>query len=199
METPQTGLVTGVTNQEHDAQWTSDGVAAPPETPSRSTVVVATRFVVRRRRDTPKFLHAALASAREAEAVPGFLGGTVLADLWNKQFWTVSVWESPEAVRSYGSAPDHTRAMRRSREWAAESQVERWRTSTSEVPALTETARRFGVSAPRRGLVRRLRPKHPVSAPPKPMPPGPVRRASAGGTEIPPGQRHGSTNTQEPR
>ena len=133
--------------------------AVPPlEGPSKSTVVVATRFVVRRRRDTVPFLRAALASAREAEVVPEFLGGTVLADLWNKRFWTVSVWASPEVVRSYGSAPAHAKAMGRTEHWAAESQVERWRTSGSEVPTLADIAKRFGVPAPRRGLLRQVRP-----------------------------------------
>ena len=133
------------------------------EGPSRSTVVVATRFIVHRRRDTLPFLRAALLSAREAEAVPGFLGGTVLAELWNRRFWTVSVWASPEAVRSYGSAPAHAEAMRRTKDWAAESQVQRWRTSAAEVPTLTETANRFGVPAPGRGLVRQLRPQYLVT------------------------------------
>ena len=132
------------------------------EGPSQPRVVVATRFVVRRRRDTLRFLRAALLSAREAESVPGFLGGTVLADLWNRRFWTVSMWASPEAVRSYGSAPTHAEAMRRTGDWAAESQVERWRTSTAEVPTLAETAKRFGVPAPGHGLLRRLRPRHVV-------------------------------------
>jgi heme-degrading monooxygenase HmoA len=135
----------------------------PLEGSSQPTVVVATRFVVHRRRDTLPFLRAALLSAREAEAVPGFLGGTVLADLWNRRFWTVSVWASPEAVRSYGSAPAHAEAMRRTDDWAAESQVQRWRTSTTEVPTLAETAARFGVSPPGRGLVRRLRPQQLVT------------------------------------
>lgn len=72
------------------ARRTSNAAAAPLDRPTKA-VVVATRFVVRRRRDTLPFLRAALASGREAEAVPGFLGGTVLADLWNRQFWTVSV------------------------------------------------------------------------------------------------------------
>ena len=127
---------------------------------SHSTVVVATRFIVHRRRDTLPFLRAALNSAREAEAVPGLLGGTVLAELWNRRFWTVSVWASPEAVRSYGSAPAHAEAMRRTDDWATESQVQRWRSSAAEVPTLAETAARFGVSPPGRGLVRRLRPQH---------------------------------------
>src|SRR5688572_10140383 len=92
---------------------------------SQPAVVVATRFIVDRRRDTLPFLRAALLSAREAVAVPGFLGGTVLAELWNRRFWTLSVWASPEAVRSYGSAPAHAEAMRRTRDWAAESQIQR--------------------------------------------------------------------------
>ncbi len=133
------------------------------EGPSQPTVVVATRFIVHRRRDTLPFLRAALLSAREAEAVPGFLGGTVLAELWNRRFWTVSVWASPAAVRSYGSAPAHAEAMRRTKDWAAESQVQRWRAPAAEVPTLAETADRFGVPAPGRGLVRQLQPQHLVT------------------------------------
>lgn len=148
----------GMNTDNEDRPWTTNEAATPIEGPSNSTVVVATRFVVRRRRDTMPFLRAALASAREAEAVPGFLGGTVLADLWNRRFWTVSVWASPEAVRSYGSAPAHAKAMCRTEHWASESQVERWRTSGSEVPTFVDIAKRFGHPAPRRGLVRPLRP-----------------------------------------
>lgn len=135
-----------------------DAAAAGAERPHPSTVVVATRFVVRQRRHTVPFLRAALLAGREAEAVPGFLGGTVQADLWRRQFWTVSVWASPEAVRSYGSAPGHTRAMGRTSQWASESQVKRWRTSSSEVPPLAQAATRLGVPEPHRGLVRRLQP-----------------------------------------
>jgi hypothetical protein len=86
-----------------------------------------------------------------------------MAELWNRRFWTVSVWVSPEAVRSYGSAPAHAEAMRRTKDWAAESQVQRWRSSAAEVPTIAETAKRFGVPAPGRGLVRRLRPQHLVT------------------------------------
>jgi heme-degrading monooxygenase HmoA len=154
-----------MTSHNEGRPRTSDAVATPAREPSETTIVVATRFVVRRRRDTLAFLRAALASGREAEAVPGFLGGTVLADLWNGRFWTVSVWASPEAVRSYGSAPTHTTAMRRTQDWAAESQVERWRTSIPDIPTLADTADRIGVPAPRRGLVRHLRPQHLVVTP----------------------------------
>jgi heme-degrading monooxygenase HmoA len=147
-----------MSSDNEDSRWATPVLANPLGEPSTSTVVVATRFVVRRRRDTVPFLRAALASAHEAEAVPGFLGGTVLADLWNRRFWTVSVWASPEAVRSYGSAPAHAKAMHRAAHWAAESQVERWWTSTCRVPTLAEIANRLGHPAPRRGLLRRLRP-----------------------------------------
>jgi len=72
------------------------------------------------------------------------------------------MWASPKAVRSYGSAPSHTEARRRTGDWAAESQVERWRTFATEVPTLAENAKRFGVPAPSRGLLRRLQPRRPV-------------------------------------
>lgn len=143
---------------EGDAQRTGGtGTTAPPK--RGETVVVATRFVVRHRRHTLPFLRSSLASGREAQEVPGFLGGTVLADLWNRRFWTVSVWASPEAVRSYGSAPAHAEAMRQTEHWAAEAQVERWRTDAAKVPSLAETAKKLGVPGPGRGLVRHLRPR----------------------------------------
>lgn len=162
------------------------------------TVVVATRFVVRRRRHTLPFLRAALASGREAQAVPGFLGGTVLAELWNGRFWTVSVWARPDAVRSYGSAPAHAAAMRRTEHWAAEAQVERWRTHALEVPSLVETAKRLGVPAPRRGLVRRLRPDHPESAAWHPVARGPDHHPTIATGFPPPQEPHrGLTNIAE--
>lgn len=154
-----------MTTDTEGSSRTSNTVATLDGGLSPGLVVVATRFVVRRRRDTLPFLRTALASGREAEAVPGFLGGTVLADLWNRRFWTVSVWASPAAVRSYGSAPTHTTAMRRTQDWAAEGQVERWRTSVPDIPTLADIADRLEVAAPRRGLVRHLRPQHPVAVP----------------------------------
>lgn len=180
-----------------DARRTSGTSATQPEG-SGKTVVVATLFVVRRRRHTLPFVRAALASGREAEAVPGFVGGTVLADLWNRRFWTVSVWVSPEAVRSYGSAPAHATAMRRTEHWASEAQVERWRASAYEVPSLVETARRLGVPGPRRGLVRHLRPQHPIPAPSNPITPGPDHLSVIPAGSPPPlEQHHGSTNRTE--
>jgi heme-degrading monooxygenase HmoA len=154
-----------MTTDNQGTSWTTESGTTPGPDPSRSAIVVSTRFVVRRRRDTLPFLRAALASGREAEAIPGFLGGTVLADLWNRRFWTVSVWASPESVRAYGAAPTHATAMRRTQDWAAESQVERWRTTTTRIPTLAETAEKLGAPAPRRGLVRHLRPQHPVASP----------------------------------
>jgi heme-degrading monooxygenase HmoA len=176
---------------DRDAQRRSTTVVTQPLKEGR-TVVVATRFVVRHRRHTLPFLRAALASAREAQAVPGFLGGTVLADLWNRRFWTVSVWASPEAVRSYGSASAHAEAMRRTEDWAAEARVERWRTHTFQVPSLVETAMRLGAPGPRRGLVRHLRPDHPPPAASDSATRGPEHgSAVAAAFPPPPDHQHG--------
>ena len=174
------------------------GTGATPSPKRGKTVVVATRFVVRHRRHTLPFLRAALASGREAQEVPGFLGGTVLADVWNRRFWTVSVWASPEAVRSYGSAPAHAEAMRRTEHWAAEAQVERWRTDAVQVPSLVETAKKLGVPGPRRGLVRHLRPNPSSTTASDPIAGGPNHRSAvAAGFPPPPKQHHGVTNRTE--
>jgi hypothetical protein len=142
----------------HDTkrQETRLGGADPHDDSTKYSVIVATRFVVRRRRDTVPFLRAALVAGREAEAIPGFLGGTIVANLWRREFWTASVWSSPEAVRSYGSAPGHATAMRRTQDWASDARVERWRTSGSEVPSLADIAEKLGAPTSPRGLVRRL-------------------------------------------
>jgi len=81
--------------------------------------------------------------------------------------------------------------------WAAESQVERWRTSASEVPTLAETAKRFGVPAPRRGLLRQLRPQHPGLAPSTaPIAPRPDHRSPIAAGPPPSQEQHlGLTNS----
>jgi heme-degrading monooxygenase HmoA len=52
-----------------------------------------------------------LRSARQAERTPGFLGGKLFNDA-NHTYWTVTLWESEEAMRTFRSGGEHQRAMR---------------------------------------------------------------------------------------
>ncbi len=52
-----------------------------------------------------------LRSARQAERTPGFLGDKLFNDA-NHTYWTVTLWESEEAMRTFRSGGEYQRAMR---------------------------------------------------------------------------------------
>ncbi|MDQ3398367.1 MAG: antibiotic biosynthesis monooxygenase [Deinococcota bacterium] len=75
-------------------------------------------------------------SARQAETKDGFLGGKLLNDA-KLTFWTVTVWESEEAMRKFRNNGDHQRAMRGMKaldRFCSELAVVTWQSATSDLP-----------------------------------------------------------------
>lgn len=72
-------------------------------------VVTGTRLQARRWRFVP-FMRASMASAKQAEQAPGFLGGTLLKDK-RRAYWTITLWRDRESMSAFRNSGAHEEAM----------------------------------------------------------------------------------------
>lgn len=146
-------------------------------------VLVVTRFQVRTWGAVPSFLRASTAAANQAQAWPGFLGGRLLVDR-KRVFWTLTMWDSPRSVATYGASEAHARAMPMAARLASEASLARWRQPRQTLPTWQQVHRqmreraqfveldaptsahlRHEIAVPRRIVERALRPLQAPSAP----------------------------------
>jgi quinol monooxygenase YgiN len=90
----------------------------------------------------PQFIRLASQSTRQAEQASGFLGGKLLPEA-SKAFWTITAWESEEAMRAYRNTEAHRRAMPKLLEWCDEASVAHWSQENPALPDWQEVHRRM--------------------------------------------------------
>lgn len=104
---------------------------------------VGTYLPLRRFRDIPAFLGMSGRVERLLHRSPGLLRYGVRAALFQRRFWTYSVWTDDAAVRAFVPAEPHATAMKRLAEWGARgSGFVRWR-STDHAVTWEEVFRRL--------------------------------------------------------
>ena len=103
-------------------------------------IVSVTRFRLNSgavRGNTLFFWHT-LRSIRQAGRSAGFVRGQTYADA-NRTYWTITMWESIEAVRAYMKSGAHLKAMRampRMMRWCDEAQTGHFEHHGEDVPNL---------------------------------------------------------------
>ena len=83
--------------------WTT---FSPPD-PSREYVVMASRLPLARYWDLPAFLGATMAIRSQLAQADGLIGYALDAHLVKRTFWTVSAWESQDALDAFSRADPH--------------------------------------------------------------------------------------------
>jgi hypothetical protein len=78
-----------------------------------SVTVIASRFELRRLRDVPSFLIAALRVRRQMLGSPGALGVSLIARPGSRKFWTLSAWQDQAALGSAIDRRPHRQIMQR--------------------------------------------------------------------------------------
>ena len=121
-------------------------------------LVSVTRARVRSLLSAPSFAIAAYASLRQARQATGFVGGSVCPDR-RLTFWTMTVWESEEAMHAYRLSGPHHAAMPKFAAWCDEASVVHWRQPGRSTPSWSEAADRMR-SHGRPSNVRRPSPDH---------------------------------------
>lgn len=120
-----------------ELSWTTVNPAAP----ATEAVVMASRLEVGSLRHVPRFFRLSLASWRQARRSPGVLGLSLIAQLGRGVFWTLSAWESEEALYAYAGAEPHRSIMKRLRPATKDSHFVLWTVPAEGLPVSWEDAR----------------------------------------------------------
>jgi quinol monooxygenase YgiN len=113
--------------------------------------VSVTRLRIRKWRYLPAFLYFTLLSRWQARRAAGNLGTSVHRDD-HLTFWTITVWQSEQALREFRNRGAHRRAMPRLRDWCDEATYVHWQQASAEPPSLAQACERLV----REGIVSRV-------------------------------------------
>ena len=96
-----------------------------------------TRLRVRFVRYLPPFVWKTFLAQRQVLRAHGFAGGRLLIDA-GRTFWTLTVWESEQAMKAFRGSGAHAQVMPRLLEWCDEASYAHWATPNASVPTWPE-------------------------------------------------------------
>jgi hypothetical protein len=92
-----------------------------------------TRLRVRSLKFLPPFLWYTLQSQRQVVRSAGFLGGRLLVDS-HRTYWTLTLWDSEQAMKKFRGTGAHSRVMSRLAGWCDEAAYAHWTPEQDSVP-----------------------------------------------------------------
>ncbi|MFI6344262.1 DUF3291 domain-containing protein [Streptomyces sp. NPDC050560] len=113
-----------------------------PATPDTSAYVMASRLEVRSRRDVPRFFRQSLTAWGQVRKAPGALGASLEAQLFKGVFFTLSAWESRDALYTYARTEPHKSIMTGLRSTMRGSTFTFWEVPVDRLPISWEDAKR---------------------------------------------------------
>lgn len=111
--------------------WTTPKPSRPEDGP---VTVMASRLELRRLRDVPSFLAAALRIRRQMLSSPGALGVSLIARPMHRTFWTLSAWQDQAALSAAVGREPHRQIMKRFRPRMAGSSFVTWTAQATALP-----------------------------------------------------------------
>ncbi len=82
----------------------------------------------------PKFMRYTFQTQRQLAASEGLIGYSMDANILGKKFWTLSVWEDAEALRSFVRRAPHEKIMKDLLPDMRQTEFVRWKAKGSSVP-----------------------------------------------------------------
>ncbi|MBT2509797.1 DUF3291 domain-containing protein [Streptomyces sp. ISL-98] len=109
-------------------------VTPNPAPPHAQAVVMASRFEVRSLMDVPRFCWKSLAAWGQVRSAPGAFGASLIAQPAKRVFYTLSAWESREALYAYARAEPHRSIMTGLRATMRSSTFTFWEVPVEQLP-----------------------------------------------------------------
>ncbi|MFE5257154.1 DUF3291 domain-containing protein [Streptomyces coelicoflavus] len=115
-----------------------------PNPPPRATEVhvFASRFETRTLWGALKFLVRTPGVWRQVGSAPGAYGASLKAEPFKRTFWTLSAWESPEALKTFARSGTHAPASQGLSAQMRGSKFASWPASSDELPVSWAEVRR---------------------------------------------------------
>jgi heme-degrading monooxygenase HmoA len=104
--------------------------------------VFASRFETRTLWGALKFLARTPGVWRQVRDAPGTYGAALKAEPFKRTFWTLSTWESPEALKDFARSGVHAPASRRLSTEMRDAKFASWTASGDEPPVSWAEVRR---------------------------------------------------------
>lgn len=115
--------------------------------PARDYVVMASRLPLSRYRDLANFLRAATAIRTQLADAGGLIGYALDAHLARRTFWTVSAWDSRDALDAFSRADPHRSRVQVIRPRMRPTTFTFWTVSGADLPiGWTEVRRRVAAA-----------------------------------------------------
>ncbi|HEY5837060.1 DUF3291 domain-containing protein [Streptomyces sp.] len=124
--------------------WTTPN----PGTPGTQALVMASRLEVRSLKDVPRFFVKSLSAWNQVRKAPGALGASLIAQPLKRTFWTLSAWESKDALYVFAGTEPHRGIMNGLRPTMRDSTFTFWEVPVEQLPVAWDDARhRLAVQA----------------------------------------------------
>jgi heme-degrading monooxygenase HmoA len=101
---------------------------------SAEAFVMASRLQVKSLMDVPGFLIRSLFAWRQVSKAPGAFGASLIADPFRGVFWTLSAWESREALYRFAATEPHRGIVRKLKPSMRISHFTFWTVDASQLP-----------------------------------------------------------------
>jgi hypothetical protein len=127
--------------------WTRTVVAPDP---GIDAVVLGSRLELRKLRDVPAFLGAAMKLRKVVQAMPGALGVSLIAQPSRKTFWTLSAWADQTDIDAFVGTPSHVAVMQRFHDRLEGSSFTTWKVNVAQLPEPRSNAKQLWSEAKQR-------------------------------------------------
>jgi hypothetical protein len=106
----------------------------PPPSPDGPVTIMTSWLELRRLRDVPSFLIAALRIRKQMLGSPGALGVSLIARPARRTFWTLSAWQDQDSLSAAVGRPPHRKIMKQFRPRLAGSSFVTWSAAPTALP-----------------------------------------------------------------
>ncbi|MFG2592540.1 DUF3291 domain-containing protein [Streptomyces sp. NPDC048438] len=117
-------------------------VTPQPPPSEGTTVVMASRFEVRSLLDVPRFFLKSMVAWKQVRSAPGAFGASLVAQPAKRVFFTLSAWESRDALYAFARTEPHRGIMTALKPTMRSSTFTFWEAPVGQLPITWDEAKR---------------------------------------------------------